>query len=176
MSDQKVTPTRTSLQRWLGPMLLISVVVNLFLGAHFAVGVFRHFDHGAREGSMMLGLPRGAVMQALTDEERQTLRQLMRPHRETLGEHFVDIRAARLALSDAVGTEPYDAERAKEAFQQVRNAMNSVATASQGALIDAFEELSPETRARIAEALKQPRRGRRGDRSEERHNGEGGRD
>ena len=175
MSDQNVTPTRTPLQRWLGPILLLSVVVNLFFGAHFVVGLFRHFDHGAREGAMMLGLPHGIVMQALTDEERQSLRQLMRPHREALVERFVDIRAARLALSEAVGAEPYNPERAKEAFGQLRNAMNSVATASQGALIDAFEELSPETRAHIAEALKQPRRGQRGNHPGERHNEGGGR-
>jgi len=175
MSDQNVTPTRTPLQRWLGPILLVSIVVNLFLGAHFVVGLVRHFDHDAREGAMMLGLPHGIVMQALTDEERQSLRHLMKPHRDALVERFIDIRTARLALSEAVGAEPYDPERAKVAFGQLRNAMNSVATASQGALIDAFEELSPETRAHIAEALKQPHRGRRGDRPGERHDGDGGR-
>jgi uncharacterized membrane protein len=171
MSDQNSTLKQPTPRKWLGPVLLLSLVVNLFLGAHFVVGMVRHFGHEGREGATALGLPIGAVMRALNEDERKSFRELMRPQRRELIVHFREVRAARLALSEAVAATPYDPEAARQAFQKLRNAMGGVASTSQTALADAFSQLSPETRARIAEALKQPRRShsRFEERSDERH-------
>lgn len=160
MSDQKSPSSQPGLRKWLGPLLLISLVLNLFLGAHFAVGMARHFGHEAHEGGVMLGLPHGAVIRSLNAEERRLLRELMRPQRIGLADQFQNIRAARLALADAVAAMPYDPARVEQAFAEMREAMGSVAETSQNALTRAFAELSPETRARIATALRQPRPGR----------------
>ena len=161
MSEQNTPQTGPANRRWVGPLLLVSLIVNFFLLAHVGMGAFHHFNRGEHRGAMMFGMPHGAVMRALSDEERQTFRQNMRSQRAGIVEHFGDIRAARLALSEAVAADPYDKQVAKEAFARVRAAMNGIASASQDILIEAFADLSPETRDRIAEELKRSPRHRR---------------
>jgi len=85
----------------------------------------------------------------------------MRENRATFQPLFSDLHSARLALSEAVGADPYDPEAAKEAFAAMRAGMDALATRSQETLVGAFADLTPATRDKIAEALK---RGRRGDR------------
>ena len=160
MSERNTPEPRPANRRWVGPLLLVSLVVNFFLLAHVGVNAFHHFNRGEHRGSMMFGMPHGAVMRALSDEERQTFRQSMRPHGAGIVAHFGDIRAARLALSEAVAADPYDKQAAKQAFARVRAAMDGIASASQDMLIEAFGDLSPETRDRIAEELKRPPRHR----------------
>jgi len=162
MSDQMTPENTRPVRKWLGPVLLISLAVNLFLVGIFAVGFLRQSHHGRDGHSMALGLPHQVVARYLTEEERQTLRATMRENRSTFQPLFKDLRAARLALSEAVAADPYDPEAAKEAFAAMRAGMDALATRSQGSLVDAFADLTPETRDKIAEALK---RGRRGDRT-----------
>ncbi len=165
MSDQMTPETTRPVRKWLGPVLLISLALNLFLGGLFAVGYFKEGQHRRGAHGMSMGLPHHIVARHLTEDERQALRATMRENRSTFQPLFKDLRAARMALSEAVGADPYDPEAASEAFAAMRAGMDALATRSQGALVEAFADLTPETREKIAEALK---RGRRGDR----HRGE----
>lgn len=161
MSDQMTPENAKPVRKWLGPVLLISLAVNLFLGGLFAVGYFKDGRHHRGGHGMSMGMPHHVVARNLSEDERQALRSTMRENRSTFQPLFKDLRDARLALSEAVGADPYDPEATRQAFARMRAGMDALATRSQGALVEAFADLTPETRDKIAEALKQ---GRRGDR------------
>jgi uncharacterized membrane protein len=161
MSDPMTPENATPIRKWLGPVLLISLAVNLFLAGLFAVGYFKDGRHHRGGHGMSMGMPHHVVARHLSDDERQALRATMREHRSTFQPLFNDLKAARLALSEAVAADPYEPEAVRDAFASMRAGMDALATQSQGALVEAFADLSPESRDKIAEALKQ---GRRGDR------------
>ncbi len=152
-------------RKWLGPVLLISLVINLFLVAAVTVGFVRNMGPDGRGHVSPLGLPHHVVARSLTGEERDMLKAVMRENRAELRPLFGELRQARLALSAAVAADPYDPEATKAAFAAMRTGMDAMATRSQDVLVEAFADLTPESRARVAEALKRgPRRGGRRER------------
>lgn len=162
-TQNKPVPQRSRLRRWLGPALLLSLAVNLFLGAMIATGAFHKF-HGRHGGPEEAGVPphHRLIAQSLNEEERRIFRRAMRAHFRTLGDEFLTVRDARMALSRAVAAEPYDPVTAKAAFADMRRAMDTIADKAQSAMVESFASLSPETRARIAENLAKGRERERG--------------
>lgn len=150
--------TRFFNRKWVGPVLLVSFALNLFLGVLAAVEIgHRFYERDRPEFGGPFGMPHGVVRNDLSREERRAVLRAMRPHMGTLAPHVLSIREARLALSQAVAADPYDPEVAKQAFADLRRAIDGLTGQTQGALVEAFAELSPETRDRIAEGLERHR-------------------
>lgn len=149
-------------RKWLGPALLVSLVINLFLVAAIAAGAIRNMDRGGRDHAAPMGLPHHIIARQLSGEEREKLKAVMRENRSELRPLFRDMRQARQALSEAIAADPYDPEAAKAAFAELRAGMDALATQSQDILVQAFADLSPESREKIAKALRRGRPGMRG--------------
>ncbi len=149
-------------RKWIGPILLLSLVLNLFLGALFATGMFHRLGHHGRAGDH-IGIPphHMLIAKSLNEEERAAFRQMMRERFHTLRADFRQVREARLALSRTVGAEPYDPVAVKAAFADLRQAMDIVESKAQSAMVESFASLPAETRARIAENLAKGRGGMR---------------
>ncbi len=156
MSSETPNNERT-VRRWLGPALLVSLVINLFLIAAITVGMVRNMDRGGRGHASPLGLPHHIVARELSGDERDKLKAAMRENRAELRPLFRDMRQARRALSVAIGADPYDPDAAAAAFADLRAGMDAMAAQSQDILVEAFADLSPESRAKIAEAMRRVR-------------------
>ncbi len=154
MSDQANPNVTKPVRKWLGPVLLVSLVVNLFLVGAFAAGFIRDMDPKGRAHVSPIGVPHQAMVRQLSGEERDLLKAVMGENRAKLRPLFQELRQARLALSDAIAADPYDPDAVRAAFSAMRVGMDQVASQSQNALVDAFAELTPESRAKIADVLK----------------------
>ncbi|MEQ9518990.1 MAG: periplasmic heavy metal sensor [Parvibaculum sp.] len=153
-------------RKWIGPVLLVSLVLNLFFGALLATGSFHRFYHQeGRGGSMAMPMPmhHRLITQSLSKEERRAFREMMRERFDTLRIDFGDVRKARMGLSRAIGAEPYDPVATKAAFDTMRLAMDTIADKAQSAMVESFASLPRETRARIAENMAKGREGMRRD-------------
>ncbi|MCE7997431.1 MAG: periplasmic heavy metal sensor [Rhodobiaceae bacterium] len=160
--------TGRPVRKWLGPALLVSLVINLFLVAAITAGIVRNMDRDRRGHASPLGLPHHVVARQLSGEEREKLKAAMRENRSELRPLFRDMRQAREALSVAIAADPFDPDAAKAAFAELRTGMDAIATQSQDILVQAFADLSPESRDKIAKAI---RRGRPGERALDRQEG-----
>lgn len=156
MSSETPNTTRP-VRKWLGPALLASLVINLFLVAAITVGMVRNMDRVARGPASPLGMPHHIVARQLSGEERERLKAAMMENRRELRPLLREIRQARQALGVAVGADPYDAEAVSAAFAEMRAGMDAMAAQSQDILVEVFADLTPESRAKIAEAIRQDR-------------------
>ena len=161
MSSETPNTTRP-VRKWLGPALLASLVINLFLVAAITAGLVRNMDRGGRSHASPLVLPHHIVARELSGEERDKLKATMRENRAELRPLFRDMRQTRQALSVAIAADPYDPEAARAAFAKLRAGMDAIATQSQDILVQAFADLTPESREKIAQAIRRGRPGERG--------------
>lgn len=144
-------------RRWIGPALLISLVINLFLMGFVVAGLlFRHpepmEEFGPVPPSFFRMLHRGA--DGLPADDRAAMRRIMIREFPVIRPHFLKIEAARKALADVVGATPYDPAKVKEAFAMVDAAQAEMIAATHGAMIDGFGKLTPAQRERIAEMMR----------------------
>lgn len=96
----------------------------------------------------------------MTPDARKAMFGLMREsYRETRAEREVR-DAARRALSEALKAEPFDSDRVRAAFADLREADNAVHAATHDAMIVRLQALPPEQRQGVADML-----GRGSDRS-----------
>ena len=147
MSEQRF-PWRT--------LLFVSVAVNLLviggIAGALASGVRVQRDNPEAIVARMPG-PR-AFMAALPAETRVKVRaELVSSWVETREARTL-AREARRAAFVAVATEPFDGERVKAAFAQLRAADQAAIGVFHDNMIDAFAALSPDERAAALEALR----------------------
>ncbi|MFN4355928.1 periplasmic heavy metal sensor [Parvibaculum sp.] len=159
MSDMSPTPAGKPLRRWLGPALLISLALNLFLVALISVPFFK----GPRDGGFG-PIPRGhgpALMQGafreLPEEDRQEIRRAMREKFREIRPHFKEMHEARDALAGALAAEPYDEAAVRAAFDGMSSAMMAMSDMGRDAMLETFAKLTPEQRKRVADAMRKDR-------------------
>ncbi len=144
-------------RKWIGPALLISLVINLFLIGFVVAGLLFHRsgpreEFGSVPPSFFRMLHRGA--DGLPADDRAAMRRIMIGEFPVIRPHFLKIEAARKALADVVGATPYDPARVKEAFARVDAAQAEMIAATRGAMIDGFEKMTQAQRERIAEMMR----------------------
>lgn len=153
-------------------VLLVSLAVNLFF-AGLLIGGPLFFDGPKRDGGHrggpdmgMMPNPRVLVEVLGPEEGRRAQRQL---RREVPGmrQKFMAIRASHKDVLRAMRADPYDPDALVDALTNVRNKHMDVASAFQKPFADLLADLTPEQRAKMADAI-ETMRSRRG-----RHAGEG---
>jgi len=154
MSESPEMPAAKSPRRWLGPALLASVALNLFLIALMAVPFVKGPPEGERSGHHS-GMP--GMYHSLKDlprEDRQTMRQAMRDRFPAARLHMRDMSAARAALAEALAADPYDETAARAAFDDMDAAMREMTAVGRDAMLAGFAKLTPEQRQRVAQAMR----------------------
>lgn len=111
-------------RRWLWPLLIVSLGLNLLF-----VGIVagRMWMHGGGPG-VRHRIFTGAVeklMKDLPEEKRQQAGVLLKRHRTTVRKIRKQIREQRRVTKDAVLTDPYDETKVVEAFARFRELRNS---------------------------------------------------
>ncbi len=106
-------------RRWLWPLLIISLGLNLLFVGLVAGRMWMH--GGGSDGRHRIFT--GAVeklMKDLPETKQQHAGELLKRHRTTVRELRKQIREHRRATKDAVLTEPYDEARVAKAFARFR--------------------------------------------------------
>lgn len=154
------TSSEKNPRRWLGPALLGSLALNLFLVALMAVPLLMGPSGLDRRGpSGLMGMYHS--FKDLPHDDREAIREAMRGKFPAIRPHMRDMGAARTALADALAAEPYDEVAARAAFDTMDEAMREMTAVTRDAMLAGFAKLSPEQRQRMAQAMRE---------SGERHN------
>ncbi|HEX7777526.1 MAG TPA: periplasmic heavy metal sensor [Parvibaculum sp.] len=156
MSDTSSTPAKDSARRWIGPALLISLVINLFLvGLIGAAMAHRPRLHQGEFGppQPFFGMMHKGVA-GLPPDDRAAVRDMMLHEFPIIRPYFARIDQTRRDLAVTIGTEPFDAAKVAAAFAKVDAAQAEMIQATRAAMIAGFGKMSPEQRGRIAAMMR----------------------
>ena len=120
----------------LGVALLVSLGTNFFLGG------------------LLLSRPepRGGFGEKLSDTDRKVVRGEFEARREQIEPHRTRLQAASQAVRSALTTTPFDPAVLDAAFAELRRANSEYRAVTHQALVAAAAQVSPDARARMAEA------------------------
>jgi uncharacterized membrane protein len=148
--------------RWIRIALAVSVGLNLVVAGVIAGRVLRGPDIRA-DTFPVFGLRH--VMRHLPEAEQAPLRAAALALREEIGPIRDELRADRARMVALVRAEPFDAAALRALLDTQQERLNRAAGISAERIVAVLATLPPESRARFAEAIEQPRtpRERRGD-------------
>ncbi len=151
------TPASDRLRRWLGPALLISMVLNVFLIGMIATAMIvhrpgKHADFRSPPPSFFGMMKRGAA--DLPPGDRAAMRDIMVQQFPIIRPYFTKIDLARRDLADVIAANPYDSEKVGAAFAKVDAVQAEMVRATRNAMIQGFGKMSNDQRARLADAMR----------------------
>jgi uncharacterized membrane protein len=150
-------PTNDRLRRWIGPALLISLIINLFLVGMIATAMIAH--RGGPRGEFrsppqpFFGMMRRGAA-ALPAGDRAAMRDIMMQQFPIIKPYFVKIDTARRNLADVIAATPYDPAKVAAAFATIDSAQAEMVKATRNAMIQGFGKMSDEQRIRLADAMR----------------------
>lgn len=162
--------------RWRGPVLFVSLGLNLFLAGIMAGGWWQHHQGrhwrphvmGQQMGQMgMPGRPgdaapgpmRGGMavirqaIQQLPEADRKPFEEALAQRRAEVQQLQQDVRHARLKANDAMRAEPFDRKALADALAGVREKIMAIQARLHEGLVDAVAKLPADKRRDFAEAL-----------------------
>ena len=144
MSDTK--PTRR-IPFW----LTLSVMANLLLVG--LVGGIALRAPPAGFGQDGMGPRRPPVLDTASPEDRMLVRKIMMHAFRSAEDEVAVRRAARVALGEALQTDPYDPDAVRRAFNALRTSDEAVHSAIHDTLVDRLAELSLDQRKALADMM-----------------------
>jgi hypothetical protein len=150
-TDPSPSPPR---RRWLVPLLVASVAVNLII---VGAAVSEQFwSHGGRKSSHSAAdlMPR-SFFRGLDDERREELVEVFRTRKTEWREERRALSDAAAALADALEREPFETQPALSAIADHAAPSHRLVDLGAGAATDLVEALTPEERRDLAKAIRQ---------------------
>ena len=150
--------TPTPAKRWLWPLLIGSLALNLFV-VGTAVGSRFFGPHGWRHGHRGLH----AVMRDMPNEQREKVRRVLCEHGSGHEAWREAMRSKKDSLRQALAREPLDHAELTKQFEGVIDARANFRKSALPKLIEVVQSVAPEKRGRLVRALLRSR-GRKGGR------------
>lgn len=170
--------------RWRGPVLFVSLCLNLFLvGLMIGGAVPPHhrphwLDFHAREAGPrepgrpgMQGMAQGIqgaipggpgaalafrqAVQSLPERDRQVFEEAMEGARGEVVRQQRELRQARQRIGDIVRAEPFDRQAALKALDDIRQRQQAIQQRLHAGTVDALARLPADSRRQFADALAQ---------------------
>jgi len=144
---------------WVGPALLASLVVNLFLIGLVVGPMF--FHHPPPKEMRAYGPPSHFMgmldrrTRSMPDDDRAAIRNIMIEQFPNIRPYFREIGESRMALAEALGSDPYDPEKVRAAFDNLDRSSSGMNKVLNEAVIQGFSKLPADQRARIAQTMKE---------------------
>ena len=136
-------------RRWLWPLLVVSLSLNLLIAGFALGGAWLHRHKPAGVGMKPAGAvagPIGRIVARLPAERLAALKDLVRQHHDVASAGAVGVVAARKEVAGALEADPFDRPKLETALKHLNDAQQSAhgnAIQAAGALI---EQLSPTER------------------------------
>lgn len=142
-------PPRT--RRWVWPLLIISLALNLLFVGLMAGSLWRHGGPGGRHKVFTGAVEK--LMKELPEEKRTIAANLLDQHREGLRPVRQQLREARKAAKEAVVTEPFDKQKAESALSRFREIKTSQHESMHTMIMGLLTELNLEERNKLLENI-----------------------
>ncbi len=159
MSESRSTETAMQVRerRWLGPALLVSLIINLFLLGMIATALIFHRpppgdEFGPVPSPFFRMLQKD--MGGRRPDDRAVVRSIMIQQFPIIRPYIVKIEIARRDLAQAIGATPYDPAKVSAAFERVDQAQAEMIRATRDAMVQGFGKLDPAQRERLAETMR----------------------
>ena len=156
MSDDQIHPSPPRKRNWLKIFLIISVSINLLIAgaviSRFVVAKRMFYAHGMGAPGLMLRESRH-MLRSADRERRDELRQMMRPHRETLRGSRMEIGKRRAEIADLLNAENLDREALRAALKRLNDTEDKAHTAVAKLREDFLLALTVNERRRFAEGM-----------------------
>jgi len=136
--------------RWIGWALILSLALNLFLGAVVGMRYWREHQRVSERSTMG---PIGRIAAGLPESGREKVRAVMEGRQAQIREQSREFRRARSEAMQTLAAEPFDRARADAAFVEARRRANAMSELMQSTMIEASARLSPEERKAFRERM-----------------------
>lgn len=142
-------------RRWLVPLLVVSIAVNLVIVGAAVSGQFWP-DHGGRKSSHRSAdlMPR-SFFRGLDDERREELVEVFRARKTEWREERRALRDAATAFADALERKPFDAAQAQTAIADHAARSHQLVDLGAAVAADLVEALTPDERRDLAQAIRE---------------------
>ena len=149
------SPTTGRKRRWLVPLLVASLALNLVIVGAALSGRYwsKHDGRGGFHRSAEL-MPR-SFFAGLERERREELAAVFRARKPEFRDERRALRAAAAALADALEREPFDAQQAQSAINEHAGRSRQLIDLGAAIADNLVEALTPEERRALAEAIRQ---------------------
>lgn len=147
---QENTAKAPKKRRWLWPLLIVSLGLNLLFVGLVAGRIWSHGYGGHDEGRYSIFT--GAVeelMKVLPDDKRQRAGELLKRHSETVGQLNKQKRGQRNAAEAAVLTDPYDEATVAKVLARFREIRNSQHQSMHTMMMGLMKDLSLKERQEL---------------------------
>jgi Spy/CpxP family protein refolding chaperone len=143
-------------RRWLVPLLVASVAVNLVIvGAAVSGQVWPDHDDGRKSSHRSADLMPRSFFRALDEERREELVEVFRARKTEWREERRALGDAAAALADALEGEPFEAPQAQSAIADHAARSHQLVDLGAAVATDLVEALTPEERRDLAQAIRQ---------------------
>ena len=142
-------------RRWLVPLLVASVAVNLMIVGAIVSGQVWPDDDGRKNSHPSADLMPRSFFRALDDKRREELVEVFRARKTEWREERRALRDAAAALADTLEREPFDARQAQSAIADHAARSRQLVDLGAAVAADLVEALSPEERRDLAQASRQ---------------------
>jgi len=139
--------------------LVISLGLNLFLGGMMAARWMREPPGGAPMGRPHLHFD--GLREALGPEARDVIDQVQAKHSDGVRQKFRAAMAARRAATEALTAEPFEADKARQAHDELLEKEMAARHAMHEALVELAAGLPAEQRAKLGKAMRKRGKGGR---------------
>jgi len=133
-------------RRWLMPVLVVSLIVNVaFIGLFAGHYIFRP----GRGHPVDFAMHR--LIHGMPKEARDPVRAEMETRRPQVAAKIAELRKARQDVRAALAADPFDRARLDAAFAEVQTSSAAVQAELHSAVADAVAKLPPDARQRLAD-------------------------
>lgn len=157
----EVTDRGPSPSRWLKPLLIGSLALNLLFVGGMASAAWRHHHGHGRFGGSGGDVSLMGFVNELPADRQQSVGDQLQAARDAVKPLRQEIRDAWTASNTVLTAEPFDKAKAKEAAARLLAAEVKFKTAVSDALLDTAEKLTPEERKTLQKWRERRRDGHR---------------
>lgn len=146
----------TSATRFIRILLIVSLSLNLLLGAAFATTLFQYFRQDLSL-TRVPDLPSPRVLaRHLEEHERARLRSILQAHRPGYRKAGGEVIEARRRVALALTSEPFNAAAMSAALGDLLSGHGHMRAQAQASLVELAEGMDAEGRKRLAQAILRP--------------------
>jgi len=141
-------------RRWLMPLLVASLALNLVIVGIGVSGQFRPGHHEQRSSHSSADLMPRAFFRELDDQRRDELVEVFRARKTDWREERRALRDAAAALADALEREPFEPQLAQSAIAGHAGSSHRLIDIGAAVAEELVGKLTPEERRDLAQAIR----------------------